>query len=81
MRAREAADALAGCGMGSPDVAFVLGSGLAEALYVPPPSLVVGFDEIPGFPETSVRGHPGRIVAGKLHGVELLVVQGRFHLR
>src|SRR5690606_17539649 len=35
---------------------------------------------IPHFPEASVRGHSGELVAGALDGSELLVFAGRFHL-
>jgi purine-nucleoside phosphorylase len=79
-RAREAAGALAARGIGSPRTAIVLGSGLAGAIGVPSPDLAVGFDEIPGFPKTSVSGHPGRMIFGDLRGLQVLVVEGRFHL-
>jgi len=61
-------------------IAVVLGSGLgafADRLEQP---RAVAFAEIPGFPETRLAGHAFRIVAGRLQGVEILAVQGRFHL-
>jgi purine-nucleoside phosphorylase len=79
-RARLAAEALASRGLGSPWAAVVLGSGMAGAVEIQKPRLAVGFNEIPGLPQTSVIGHPGRITAGNVNGLELLVIEGRFHL-
>lgn len=79
-RAGEAARSLSSRGAANPRTAVVLGSGLAGAITVPSPGLIARFDEIPGFPKTSVSGHPGRMIFGKLLGSEILVVEGRFHL-
>lgn len=62
-----------------PSVALILGSGLgalAEAVEDP---VAVPYAEIPGFAATTVEGHAGRLVAGRLEGVELVVFQGRYH--
>jgi purine-nucleoside phosphorylase len=63
-----------------PDVAVVLGSGLGaveEALSDP---VVMPFEDVPGFPAPTVRGHAGRYVAGTLGGAPVLLQCGRFHL-
>ncbi|HUX40092.1 MAG TPA: purine-nucleoside phosphorylase [Rectinemataceae bacterium] len=63
-----------------PRVALVLGSGLgslAEELEDP---IVVPYAEIPHFPLSTAPGHAGRLVAGRLAGKAVLVMQGRFHL-
>lgn len=63
----------------APRVALVLGSGLgglAESVEGP---VVVPYGEVPGFARSTVEGHRGRIVAGVLEGVDVLVFQGRFH--
>ena len=76
----EAAELLRGrLGGLRPRVGIVLGSGLgavadavAEAVFVP-------YGEIPHFPQSTVEGHSGRIVAGLLGGVPVVVMQGRVH--
>jgi purine-nucleoside phosphorylase len=63
----------------SPKVGIVLGSGLgavADAVIEP---IVVPYAEIPHFPQSTVEGHSGRIVAGLLSGVPVVVMQGRVH--
>ncbi len=63
----------------TPRIALVLGSGLgavAEAIKSP---VFVPYAEIPHFPQSTVEGHSGRIVAGHLGGVPVLVMQGRVH--
>lgn len=65
-------------GIGRPQVALILGSGLggmADSFA----EVSVDYDEIPGFPATTVPGHAGRMVAGKIQGVPVLAMQGRFH--
>jgi xanthosine phosphorylase len=42
--------------------------------------VVVGYDELPGFPRPSVDGHAGRAVLGYVGGVPVAVLQGRGHL-
>jgi purine-nucleoside phosphorylase len=62
-----------------PLVGIVLGSGLgatAEAINDP---ASIPFREIPHFPQSTVEGHSGRIVAGRLGGVPVAVMQGRVH--
>jgi purine-nucleoside phosphorylase len=63
----------------APQVGIVLGSGLgavAEAVESP---VFVPYGEIPHFPQSTVEGHSGRIVAGLLGGVPVVVMQGRVH--
>jgi purine-nucleoside phosphorylase len=45
---------------------------VTEAVKVP-------YSEIPHFPQSTVAGHSGRIVAGRLNGVAVAVMQGRVH--
>jgi len=40
----------------------------------------VPYGEIPGFPDTSVKGHSGKLVLGRLEGLRVVVQAGRFHL-
>ena len=62
-----------------PTVGIVLGSGwgsLAERVRDPK---ILAYGEIPHFPRSTVVGHCGRIVSGKLGGVQALLMQGRVH--
>jgi purine-nucleoside phosphorylase len=76
----EAAESLRGrLGGLEPQIGIVLGSGLgavAEAVESP---VYVPYGEIPHFPQSTVEGHSGRIVAGLLGGVPVIVMQGRVH--
>ncbi|MGH7551164.1 MAG: purine-nucleoside phosphorylase [Gemmatimonadota bacterium] len=59
---------------------LILGSGLsflAEELAEP---VVVCYSDIPGFPRTTVPGHAGNFVVGRLDGVTVGMAQGRFHV-
>lgn len=63
-----------------PEVALTLGSGLGafadERVDV---CAVVNYDEIEGFPVSTVAGHKGRFVFGTVEGVKTVVMQGRVH--
>jgi purine nucleoside phosphorylase len=48
------------------EVAVVLGSGLAAAADSLEAVRAVPYASLPGFPETTVAGHPGRLVSGEL---------------
>jgi purine-nucleoside phosphorylase len=62
-------------------VAVVLGSGLRDAaLGDVEADGEFSYEGLPGFPPTSVPGHPGRLVMGFLHGVPAAVFLGRIHL-
>jgi purine-nucleoside phosphorylase len=63
----------------TPRIGIVLGSGLGALADAVSEAVVVPFTEIPHFPISTVVGHTGRIVAGKLGGVPVLVMQGRVH--
>jgi len=63
----------------APRAALVLGSGLgglADGIEHP---VVVDYADIPGFPRPSVEGHVGRLILGRLSGVEIACLQGRVH--
>lgn len=62
-----------------PDVAVILGTGqgvLPEGLTI---DGVMAYAEIPNFPATTVTGHAGRLVHGRVGRRECLVLQGRVH--
>jgi purine-nucleoside phosphorylase len=62
-----------------PKVAVILGSGLSDfADSVVSPD-IISFGDLPYFPVSTVIGHAGRIVIGKLESQTLFVMQGRIH--
>jgi purine-nucleoside phosphorylase len=58
----------------------VLGSGLGFFAKRMKDTIAMPYREIPGFPETTVIGHGGELVAGKIAGKDVLAQSGRFHL-
>lgn len=62
-----------------PRVAIVLGSGLAEIADAVEEKTEVAYKDIPNFPMTSVVGHRGQIVFGRMQGVGVIVFDGRLH--
>jgi len=62
-----------------PRVAIVLGSGLGAVADAVTEPVVIPCAQIPHFPQSTVEGHSGRIVAGLLGGAPVVVMQGRVH--
>ena len=60
-------------------VALVLGSGLGAFADGLEDALAVPYSEIPGFARPTVEGHAGRLVFGRVEGVHVAAMQGRFH--
>ncbi len=62
-----------------PKVALILGSGLSPIADSVKDAIVIPYKEIPGFPVSTAVGHKGNFLSGTLYGVQVLVMQGRFH--
>ena len=62
-----------------PKFGVILGSGLGAFAEQLQDTTVIAFEDIPHFPVSTVEGHSGRIVAGTLQSIPVLVLQGRFH--
>ena len=63
----------------SPEVAIILGTGLgglAERIASP---VTIDYQDIPGFPLSTVESHRGRLILGQLAGKQVVAMQGRFH--
>jgi purine-nucleoside phosphorylase len=78
-RVRSAAQAVRARIPAAPDVAVILGTGLgglADAIAV---GHSVPYEEIPGFPLSTVESHAGRLLFGTLGGRNVAAMQGRFH--
>lgn len=62
-----------------PRLGMILGSGLGILADEVEDPDVLDYRDIPGFPLSTVEGHAGQLVIGRLGGVEVLVLKGRFH--
>lgn len=60
-------------------VAIVLGSGLGAFAEDLTDSTEIRYEAIPGFARSTVQGHAGRLVIGKVGEVTVAAMQGRFH--
>jgi purine-nucleoside phosphorylase len=78
-RAEEAAAVLLAAASLSPRVAVVLGSGLNALADRITEATTVPYDQIPHFPNTTVGGHEGNVLLGKLGGAPVIIFQGRLH--
>ena len=63
----------------APRIGIVLGSGLGAAADAVANPAIVPYSEIPHFPQSTVEGHSGRMVAGSLGGAPVILMQGRVH--
>lgn len=64
----------------NPKTALILGSGLGSVADGIENPLIIPYEEIEGFPKSTVAGHRGQMVVGSVGGREVLCLQGRFHL-
>lgn len=62
-----------------PEAGIILGTGLGGLTGQIAEKQIIPFDQIPGFPSTTVEGHSGNLIFGSLAGVPIVVMQGRFH--
>ncbi|HEY66113.1 MAG TPA: purine-nucleoside phosphorylase [Caldilineae bacterium] len=62
-----------------PTIGLILGSGLSSLADHVEDADVIPYAEIPHFPVSTVEGHPGRLVIGRLAGPTIMVMQGRVH--
>ncbi|KXZ39662.1 purine-nucleoside phosphorylase [Alkalithermobacter thermoalcaliphilus JW-YL-7 = DSM 7308] len=62
-----------------PEIGLILGSGLGVLADEIEDAKVIKYEEIPNFPVSTVEGHKGQLVIGKLEGKNVIAMQGRFH--
>ena len=62
-----------------PKTAIILGTGLGQLATEITDSYEIAYNEIPHFPVSTVEGHAGKLIFGKLGGVDIMAMQGRFH--
>ena len=62
-----------------PKIAIILGSGLGTLADDIEEKIVLSYKDIPNFPISTVIGHKGELVFGKLDNVPVIAMNGRFH--
>jgi len=62
-----------------PEIAVILGTGLGKLVDDIKEQEVIPYSDIPNFPVSTVKGHSGNLVLGKLGNKEIVAMQGRFH--
>lgn len=62
-----------------PTVGIVLGSGLGEIVDAIQDKVTISYKEIPYFLQSTVAGHAGNLVAGRIGNVQVIAMQGRVH--
>ncbi len=63
----------------NPKAAIILGSGLGGLIDIIQDATEIPYSEIPNFPVSTVKGHSGKLVFGKINGCEVMLMAGRFH--
>ena len=63
----------------APETAIILGTGLGSLVNEITDKYVLNYEEIPNFPISTVEGHSGKLIFGKLGNKEIMAMQGRFH--
>ena len=62
-----------------PETAIILGSGLGRLTEEIDIEQEMAYADIPNFPLSTVEGHTGKLIFGKLGGKDIMAMQGRFH--
>ena len=63
----------------SPKTAIILGTGLGQLASEITDSYEFSYKDIPHFPVSTVEGHAGKLIFGKLGGKDIMAMEGRFH--
>jgi len=77
---REAAESIRGKTALVPEIGLILGSGLGVLADHVENAAVIRYEDIPHFPLSTVEGHAGELVIGRLAGRTVVIMRGRFHM-
>lgn len=78
-RIQETAAFLKGKMHTSPETAIILGTGLGSLVNEITDKYEINYKDIPHFPLSTVEGHSGKLIFGKLGEKDIMAMQGRFH--
>jgi len=76
---KEAVEHIQGRVDAKPEVGIVLGTGLGGLVGEIEIEAVIPYEEIPNFPVSTVEGHSGKLICGRLGAKNIVAMQGRFH--
>lgn len=62
-----------------PETAIILGTGLGSLVHEITNAYEINYKDIPNFPVSTVEGHSGKLIFGKLGDKDIMAMQGRFH--
>ncbi|XP_030033166.1 purine nucleoside phosphorylase isoform X2 [Manduca sexta] len=62
-----------------PRIGIICGSGMGSLAESIQDGVCIPYEDIPNFPVSTVEGHHGRLVFGKIEGAPVVAMQGRFH--
>jgi len=79
LKIQETADFLCSRIPSHPKTGIILGTGLGNLVTQITDKTEIPYEIIPNFPVSTVDGHHGKLIAGKLGDVDVLAMQGRFH--
>ena len=63
----------------NPETAIILGTGLGSLVHEITDKYEISYETIPHFPISTVEGHNGKLILGKLGNKDIIAMQGRFH--
>jgi len=76
---QEATEAIRQHWTGEPRVGIILGTGLGSLAEQIETEAVIDYEALPHFPRSTAISHAGQLVCGRLEGVAVVAMEGRFH--
>lgn len=74
-----AVEEIRGLGAEPPKAGIILGTGLGGLARQIEASASIDYDRIPHFPRSTVASHRGQLICGRLAGLPIVAMEGRFH--
>jgi inosine/guanosine/xanthosine phosphorylase family protein len=63
-----------------PEIAIILGSGLTNFFDDKDIISSISYEDLPDFPQPTVKGHAGKLVLGKINNTNVVCMYGRSHI-